>query len=186
MEDEEILALYIRRNEEAITQTARKYAAYCRAIIARCLPRREDQEECVSDIWVRVWDTIPPKHPQNLRLYLGSIARNLSFSRWRRQYAEKRGGAAVELALDELDECIPSPGTPEETVLTRSLGETINRFLAALSRRERGIFLRRYYYTETAVEIGTRYGLKPGNVQTILSRTRKKLRDYLSREGYEK
>ena len=185
MEDEDILSLYVQRDEEAIMQTARKYASYCRAITARCLPRREDQEECVNDIWIRAWDTIPPKHPRNLRLYLGAIARNLSFNRWHYQYAEKRGGAEVELALDELDECTPAPGTPEETILTQSLGETINRFLAGLSRRERGIFLRRYYYTETAVEIGARYGLKAGNVQTILSRTRKKLRALLSKEGYE-
>lgn len=184
MEDKEILALYIQRDEAAVAWTVRKYGSYCRAIAARCLPRREDQEECVNDVWVRAWHAIPEQRPKDLRQYLGAIARNLSFSRWRRVSAEKRGGTAVELALDELDECVPAPGTPEEAVESKALSEAVNRFLAGLSRRERGIFLRRYYYTEDAKEIAARWGLSPGNVQVILSRTRRKLRVFLSKEGY--
>lgn len=184
MEDREILALFERRDEAALAWTARKYGSYCRTIAARCLPRREDQEECLNDVWVRAWETIPPQRPRELRLYLGAIARNLSFSRWRTIYAEKRGGAAVELALDELDECLPAPGTPEEAVESRALSEAVNRFLAGLGRRDRGIFLRRYYYNETAPEIAARYQMKQGHVQVILSRTRGKLRVFLSKEGY--
>ena len=184
MEDEKILALYGQRDERAVEMTARKYGTYCQSIAARSLPRREDQEECVSDVWMRAWNTIPPQRPRNLRLYLGAIARNLSFSRFRRLSAEKRGGAAVELALEELSECVPAPGTLEDHVESKALGEAINKFLSGLDERERGIFLRRYYFTETAEEIGARYGLKRGNVQTILSRTRKKLWAFLNKEGY--
>lgn len=184
MEDEKILALYGQRDETAVAMTARKYGSYCQSIAARCLSSREDQEECVSDVWMRAWNTIPPQRPRNLRLYLGAIARNLAFSRFRSLSAEKRGGAAVELALEELGECVPAPGTPEENVESKALGEAINRFLSGLDQRERGIFLRRYYFTETAGEIAERYRLKQGNVQTILSRTRNKLRVFLSKEGY--
>lgn len=184
MEDREILALFERRDEAAVAWTAQKYGSYCRAIAGRCLPQQEDQEECLNDVWIRAWNTIPPQRPRDLRLYLGAIARNLAFSQRRSIRAEKRGGAAVELALDELSECVPAPGTPEEAAESQALSEAVNRFLAGLGRRDRGIFLRRYYYTETAGEIAARYGLKTGHVQVILSRTRGKLRAFLSKEGY--
>ncbi len=184
MLDEEILALYFRRDEAAITQTEKKYGAYCRQIASRCLPGAEDCEECVSDVWFRAWNAIPPQRPENFQLYLGAIVRNLAFSRWRKRYAQKRGGAAVELALDELAECIPAPGVPEEIVEARELGEAVDRFLAGLPVRERRIFLWRYYFTASAAEIAARYGLKEAHVAVLLSRTRKKLRTFLEKEGY--
>ncbi len=184
MQDEEILALYFRRDEAAVAETERKYGTYCRQIAARSLPRAEDREECVSDLYLRVWDAIPPQKPKNLRLYLGAIMRNLAFSRWRKLYAAKRGGAAVELALDELAECIPASGTPEESVEARELEETIDRFLATLPVRERQVFVRRYYFTDPVVEIALRFDLRENTAVAILSRTRKKLRSYLEKEGY--
>lgn len=182
--DEEILALYFRRDEAAVAETEKKYGIYCRHIAARCLPRTEDCEECLSDLYLHVWNAIPPQKPDNLRLYLGAVARNLSFSRWRKLYAAKRGGAAVELALDELSECVPTPGTPEEAVEARELGESINRFLAGLPVRERRVFVRRYYFTDSTAEIALRFGLRENTASAILSRTRKKLRVHLQKEGY--
>jgi RNA polymerase sigma factor (sigma-70 family) len=60
----------------------------------------------------------------------------------------------------------------------------VNQFLDTLSARERSIFLRRYFFTESTGEIAERFGLRESNVLMILSRTRKKLRLYLSKEGY--
>ena len=90
----------------------------------------------------------------------------------------------MELALEELSECVPNPDTPEDTVLAKDLGETVNRFLGTLSARERSIFLRRYFFTESTREIAERYGLRESNVLVILSRTRKKLKFYLRQGGY--
>lgn len=86
--------------------------------------------------------------------------------------------------MEELSECIPALGTPEDTVLTKDLGAAVNQFLDTLGARERSIFLRRYFFTESTGEIAERFGLRESNVLMILSRTRKKLRIYLSREGY--
>ena len=184
MPDEEILALYVQRDEAAIAETENKYGGYCRKIAAGCLPRKEDREECVSDTYLQVWNAIPPQWPDNLRLYLGAVVRNLAFSLWRKLYARKRGGAAVELALDELSECLCAPGTPEEAVEARELGAKLDRFLEDLPVRDRQIFVRRYYFTEAAAEIGLRFGLRENTVLAVLSRTRKKLRVYLQKEGY--
>lgn len=184
MQDEEIIALYFRRDERAIRETQEKYGAYCFQIAGRILKSREDCEECLSEAWMQVWNAVPPCEPENLKLYLAAVVRNLAFSRYRAGRAEKRGGAEVDAALDELAECVAAPGSPEETVLAGELGREIDRFLGTLAARERAIFLRRYYFTENTRDIAARCGLRESNVLMILSRTRKKLRQHLRQEGY--
>ena len=46
------------------------------------------------------------------------------------------------------------------------------------------MFIRRYFYTETMNVIADRYGLTEKNVSVILTRTRKKLKLHLMKEGY--
>lgn len=184
MTDEEILSLFFQRDESAIEQTRSKYSAYCEKITAQILRNRQDREECWNETLLRVWNAIPPQKPGNFKLYLATCARNLAFSYYRRLTAQKRGGVEVELALEELSECIPALGTPEDTVLAKDLGAAVNQFLDTLNARERSIFLRRYFFTESTGAIAERFGLRESNVLMILSRTRKKLRLYLSKEGY--
>ena len=90
----------------------------------------------------------------------------------------------MEVALEELSECLSSSETPEEKVLAEQLGASINIFLKAQKPRERNVFIRRYYFMETAKEIGDKYSLSESNVLMILSRMRKKLKSFLQEEGY--
>ena len=91
MEDEVILDLYFARNEQAITETDRKYGRYCFTLANTILNNTEDAEETVSDTYLKAWDTIPPKRPCVFKMFLAKITRNLAFSRWRSYTAEKRG-----------------------------------------------------------------------------------------------
>jgi RNA polymerase sigma-70 factor (ECF subfamily) len=182
--DDEILSLFFQRDEAALEQTRLKYGAYCGKITAQILENQQDCEECWNETLLRVWNAIPPQKPGNFKLYLAASARNLAFSYYRKLTAQKRGGAEVVLALEELSECAQTSESPEDTVLAKDLGGTINRFLETLSERERNVFLRRYFFTESTQEIARRYGLRSSNVLMILSRTRKKLKLYLRQEGY--
>ena len=101
MEDSAIIDLYWAREERALSETDTKYGGYCRSIAHNILRNREDTEECVSDTWLHAWNAMPPQRPSILSSFLGRITRNLSFDRCRRQNAEKRGGGALPLALDE-------------------------------------------------------------------------------------
>lgn len=106
MEDREIVNLYWERNSNAIKETASKYGGYCKAIAKNILGNNEDAEECVNDIYLNTWNSIPPNRPNVLSTYLGKITRNLSFDRFRHRHADKRGGGEIELVLDELGECV--------------------------------------------------------------------------------
>lgn len=184
MEDAQIIELYFARDEQAVARTDEKYGRYCFCLANSILESDQDAEETVSDTYLRAWNAIPPARPRVLRLFLARITRNLAFSHWRENHAEKRGGGQMTLILEELDECIPAPGGSEENLEGKELAERIRQFLDTLSQKERSMFLRRYFYAEQTEQIAARYQMKPESARKQLLRTRKKLKDYLNREGY--
>ena len=184
MEDHEIIELYFQRDERAIMQTDEKYGKYCFAVANNILMSLQDAEECVNDTWLRAWNAMPPQRPSVLRQFLAKITRNLSLNRYRAMQAEKRGGGRVEIALEELSECVGKGSDPADEAELVALRESILKFLEKLADREQGIFLRRYFYMEEICEIAGRYKMKEANVRLILSRTRKKLHAYLGKEGF--
>lgn len=181
--DAEIIELYFARDEQAIVSTQEKYGKYCYSIALNILFDREDSEECVNDTWMRTWNAIPPQRPNKLQIFLGTITRNLAFDRYKSKRAQKRGGGTMEVALDELSECIPSTDTIENLVVADELEQILHRFLRSLPEKECNVFLRRYWYVEEYQEIANRYRIKLNTVKTILFRVRGKLKAYLEQEG---
>lgn len=183
MKDAEIVDLYWARDERAIGETQERYGGYCYSIAWHILYDREDADECVNDTWLRAWNAMPPGRPGRLALFLGTITRNLSLDRWKGKRTRKRGGGEMELALEELAECIPDARSTEDAVATAELERLIDAFLHSLPEKDCNIFLRRYWYVEEYAEIAERYALKLGTVKTSLFRTRNKLKRYLEKEG---
>lgn len=184
MEDTAIVALYWRRDEQAIGETEAKYGPYCRAIARGILPDEQDAEESVNDTWLRAWESIPPQRPQRLSTYLGKLTRNLSLSRLRERSAQKRGGGELPLALEELAECLPGPDDPAQALEAKELGRTLNRFVGRLKETERDVFVSRYYFLTPLEELSRKTGYSQSKLKSMLFRTRKRLYDYLREEGY--
>lgn len=184
MEDSRIIDLYWCRNPEAIAETDRKYGAYCFTIAENILHSKEDAEECVNDTWLNAWNAMPPQRPAVLQMFLAKITRNLSFNRFNARSAEKRGGGQLPLVLDELAECVASQTDVEREYTAKELWQSIRAFVRALPERDGNVFVRRYFFTESVTEIARRYGLTDNNVMVILSRTRKKLKVHLIKEGF--
>ena len=184
MDDSQIIELYLQRNTDAVSETAKKYGTYCLAIAERILHNTEDAEECVNDTWLQAWNAIPPQNPNVLRLFLAKITRNLSFDRLNSKNAKKRGGGEIALILDELEECIGGGTDPEAAYEEKELRQCIRLFVRTLPEREGNVLVRRYFFAESVAEIAKRYGLSENNVMVILSRTRKKLKAHLKKEGY--
>ena len=113
MDDKEIIALFLARDEGAIQAAQRQYGGYCAAIANGILDDRGAAEECVNDTWLKCWQSIPPQHPRSLKGFAGRIARNLALSVRRADMAQKRGGGQTALALDELSEVVSGGETPE-------------------------------------------------------------------------
>lgn len=184
MDDIAIIQMYNNRDQNAISETNKKYGSYCFIIANNILENKEDSEECVNDTWLRTWNSIPPKNPSRFRIFLAKITRNLSFDKYRSSNRKKRSGELLYI-LDELSECVSGGNTTDNEVNMMLLGESLNKFLKSLSDRDRGIFLRRYFYAESVTAIAERYDISANNVSAVLSRTRIKLKAYLIKEGFE-
>lgn len=180
MKDTQIIALYEARDESAIKSTSEKYGDYCYSIAYRILSNDEDSKECVNDTWFKTWNLIPPQKPQRLSLFLGKITRNLSIDRWRANKAARRGSGEFNVFIDEIAESIPDRrSSVEDEVLAKELGARINTFLSQLKEKDRNIFLGRYFYFKSTAQLSKEYSTKESNILLILSRTRKKLKDFL-------
>ena len=186
MTDQEIIELYWNRDERAIGETAGKYGSFCHSIARNILHNHQDEEECVNDTWMHTWSAIPPTRPQIFPAFIGTITRNLSLSRYRSQNAQKRRSKLLQVAYEELEECIPDGHSTEDMVHVKELGRTISQFLLQLPPKDTCIMVRRYWYLDSVSQIAQRFHLSEGTVKSKLHRTRNQLQRYLEQEGYVK
>ena len=72
----------------------------------------------------------------------------------------------------------------EEALDARVLGQSINRFLSTLSKSDRILFLRRYWFGDRVKDLA-RDRLTTENALSVrLSRLRQKCKDHLIKEGF--
>lgn len=183
MDDQHIVDLYWARSENAISETAKKYGKYCHYIAFHILHNHEDCEECVNDTYLKAWHNIPPHRPTMLSTFLGKITRNLSLHKYEKYTAQKRGGGQVPLALEELQECVPTSNNTEHVIDDLMLAEILNRFLRDLPTDTRKIFVQRYWYLMSVKEIAADCHISESKVKVSLFRTRNELKQILEKEG---
>ena len=182
MKDSQIVDLYWQRDETAISETEAKYGRFCFSIANNILHDDEDAKECVNDTYLGAWNAMPPHRPEMLSTFLGKITRRLSLKKWRDRSADKRGGGSVALSMEELEECIPSRQSADDSIAVAELTNIINGFLETLPVEERRVFLRRYWYFDSISDISARFGFGESKVKMMLKRTRDKLLVRLQKE----
>ena len=185
MEDAAIVSLYWARDPVAVSATCEKYGSACRNLASGLLGSPEDGDECLNDALHRLWETIPPRRPESLKTYLKKIVRNLAIDRWRSRQTARRGGGLDALVL-ELEECCPGlPSVPsaEDTVLEQETAASVDRWLDTLSREDRILFVRRYWYGDPLDVLANRRRMKTNALSQKLYRLRGSLRRHLEKEG---
>ena len=182
MKDHEIVALFFGRSEQAITELINKYGAAIRNISSNILKDLQDVEECTNDTYLQVWNRIPPARPKYLGAYSCRIARNICLNRHYSNTAQKRN-SYYDVALEELEETIPALSTVESVYDAKELTGYLNLFLKGLSREDRYLFMRRYWYGDGIHEIAVNLGIRDHNASVRLFRLRQKLQNYLKKEG---
>ena len=180
MQDENIIALFWERNEEAIQETDLAYGKKLNHLAHRILGNPEDAEESVNDTYMNAWEVMPPQWPKYFYAFLSAICRNLSLHKIDWKLAAKRNAVVVSLS-EELTSCIPDTGW-ERFLEGREIGKLLDAFLGSLPEESRKIFLRRYWYGDTVAEIASKYGMTESKIKMQLSRTRKKLWAFLEKE----
>lgn len=182
MEDHEIIDLFFARSEQAIAQLQGKYGRRCLQVAGNILNNPLDAEECVNDAYLAVWNAIPPQKPEPLSAYVCRIVRNLSIKKYHANSALKRN-SHYDMALDELEACVQTGGTAEDEIAARELAEAINQFLGTLSRENRILFVRRYWFSDSVADIAATSRMSNRTVSLRLLRVRKELKKHLEKEG---
>ena len=183
MDDSKIIALFYARSEQAICELSAKYGKLCKHIAFNILGNHEDADECVNDAYLGVWNTIPPQKPNPLQAYICKIVRNIAVTKYHANTAQKRN-SHYDVALDELENCLFSLDTPENTLRAKELSHLLDRFLSHMDQRSRVMFVRRYWYSDSVASIAESMHMRPNSVSVQLARTRSKLRKFLIQEGY--
>lgn len=185
MNDEMIVALYLQKDEKALSETALKYGAKLNRISFNIVQNKSDAEECENDTYLAAWNSIPPNSPkQYFFSFLAKITRNISINLYHKNHRQKRHAHIVELTK-EMEECIPSPSDEVCRTSDTKLTECISKFLSSLSKEERGVFVTRYWYAESIKEVAKRFSISESKAKSMLMRIRNKLKNHFESEGLE-
>ena len=184
MNDREIIALFLERNEQAIAETKAKYGSLCRAVARNMLRSAEDAEEGVSDVLLILWNNIPPEQPRSLKAYIAAVTKRCALSLLEKKSAAKRGGAAETGSLDELADCLPSKENVEHKADAKELARLINEWLGLLPAEDRVLFIRRYRFEDGIAELAEGRGEAAQKTVKRLFALRKKLKRFLEKEGF--
>lgn len=184
MDDTSIIELYWNRDEQAICETDKKYGKLCYRLADNILKHKEDTEECVNDAFLKVWNSIPDDRPEHLSAYICQIVKRLALSKFRYNTAGKRHCDSY-MSYEELSDIVSDRKNPEDASIITELSYSISDFLMQESKKNRVIFIRRYWYYDSAEDIAEVFHISPNTVWSILSRMRKRLKKHLKKEGYD-
>lgn len=177
MDDKDIVAMYLERNEEALNETIEQYGAALIRFAGKFLKDKRDVEECVNDTYSKAWNSIPPNRPDNLFAYLAKICRCTAFKIIEKETAQKRSAQLVELTA-ETAECLPDQSSRDSS--DDRISELIDDYLKTLSKDKCAVFIGRYWYGESIAAISKKTGFSESKVKSMLHRTREGLKKYLS------
>jgi len=184
MEDARIIELFLRRIEQAITETQLKYGKLCKNIAMNLLFNNEDADEVVNDTYLGVWNAIPPEKPVYLMPFVCRVTKNIAMDKLDYNNAKKRNVHTI-MSFDELEDIVSGTSSVEEEYIIKEVAGYISEFLKKQNRKRRIIFIRRYWYFDSIQQIAEEHRMSENTVKSELFRLRKKLKVYLEERGVE-
>ena len=182
MEDKKIIQLLFERAESAIAELRARFGRQLYRIAHNILENHQDAEESTNDTYLALWNAIPPASPDPLAPYVYRTGRNTALKRLQKETAQKRD-RRYDVSLEELNDCLPG-GDVEQMIDARELGRTMDRFLSTITKENRYIFVRRYWYGDSVGDIAKDMKMQENAVYVRLNRIRNGLKEYLVKEGY--
>lgn len=175
MEDKKIIDLFFSRSENAIKELDLKYGKLFYNLSNNIVNNKQDAEECVNDAYLGAWNTIPPQNPNPLLSYICKIVRNISI----KSYWKNKKHSSYAISLDELEPFICGNSVTESEIEVKELTRIIEKFLDTLSKENRVIFIKRYWFCDSYKDIAEYMGFSEKNISVRLARIRQKLKKYL-------
>lgn len=165
-----------KRNEKSLKYLMDKYTPYVATIvnnIIRSSMNTQDVEEVVADVFISLWNNAQNIELKNLKGYLGTMARNKAINKLRESL----------MTIDIEDNDIPDDSFIKH-IEQKELSYILNEALEKLSKEDREIFIRYYWYFQTVKEISQDMNVSLTSVTSKLSRGRKKLKTILTEKRF--
>lgn len=178
-DDATILRRMKRQDPAALEAAIRRYSPYVSAVIGNQLGRfavAEDIEELAADVFVALWQAAKTLRTDQLRGWLGRVARNRTISFLRKQH--------LQYVSDE-DCLLIEPRDAQALLEAKERNARLRAALQALSPEDRELFLRRYFYNQTAEQIARETHKNASTVRSRLARGRQVLKQQLEQGGVQ-
>ena len=185
IQEETILALLIDKPAEGIRILTAQYGGLVYSITWRglqgCL-RKEDIEECVSDIFFELYrcrDKIDLSKG-SLKTFLLTIAERQAIKYYERK-TDKFDKISLQEQLEKGEEPLSDHNVEQQTI-QKEESRLLIEAIKGLGEPTASIVIQKYYYGMTAKEIGQRAGLSKNAVEKRLKRGLEKLKTVLQSE----
>lgn len=181
MKDKRLILKLKKKDPKALDALIKEYSPYVFTIIRNISDEAftdEDVEELSADVFFRLWQNAEKlDEERSVSPYLAACARNCAVNRLRKTNPEYYLG-------DELMSSLISRDSVEEDYETTEQIELISDCLDELSKENKEIFIRFYFYGEKLGDLSKKIGSSENACKTRLFRVRTRLKSYLAERGY--
>ena len=181
--DDQIIELFWQRNEDAISETDKKYGAFLFRIAYNVLHDRLDCEECRNDTYLDVWNAIPPTKPKLFPAFIAQIIRRIAIDRYKQKTSKKRVPSEFTVSMEDIKESVCSREIVDVAYSAEEVGRIINEYVRKLPERQRYIFIERFYLSESVESIASDLVVSVPTVYRELDKIKQGLKSYLERNG---
>ena len=170
MQERAILDLIQKHDAKGLEELQHRYGPLMRYIIAPILSDEREQEECLSDVLMRIWEKIDQYDESRGKLisWITAITRNVAINRAKKnRYCLNNEDALNNLSVHSL---------------RRERVKALKQELCYLKPSDQQIFYRKYFYLQSTSQIAMEMGLSQRAVEGRLYRIRNKLKKRLGGE----
>lgn len=174
-----ILQLLLQYPEDGLRAAINRYGKTVHWIVRNILGRDAEVEECVSEIFVRLWQSaarFDENRGVSLASWLYGIARHTALD-----YRRKTQHQANHLPIEELD--LQLDLNLDDMLAREQNASVLRHVVDGLPPPDREIFVYRYFLELSTKEIAARLNLSVKQVENKLYRGRQKLRRQLIEKG---
>lgn len=175
MTEEKAVSLLQKGRPEGLRWLMDRYAPYVSAVawsILRGRMSQSDAEEVASDVFFALWQARKRLRPETLKGYLAAIARTRAINKLREH--------GWELIVEEDILTIPADD-PAKILEDAERDRAVRDAVHSMGPPDNEIFVRYYYYCQTAEEIAVALGMTPASIRQRLKRGRDRLREKLTK-----
>ena len=165
-----------------------KYCNYVYAIVINILRNcgsREDIEDCVSDVFFKLYKQLDAKtdFSGDLKGFIAAVSRNTAIDAFRRLSNKNNRSVYID---DDTTEELRSDERIEENAEKAERSRILLGKIKELGEPDTTIIIQQYFYNRTAKEIAKSISMTAAAVQKRSSRARQKLKALLCEAGIGK